>query len=79
MKLVPDSTHASALVWAPSSRWLFFQTQGPGVGFGISAYKTGASSAAPLSLPRYVHATATVTIDGHRIPSLSEFHAFTLW
>ncbi len=82
MKLVPDVTDADDPgdpVWAPGSRWLFFQTQGPGVGFGISAYKLGARTVDPLSLPSYVNATANVTIGGHIIPALTEFHAFTVW
>jgi len=82
MKLVPNVTDADDPgdpVWAPGSRWLVFQTQGPGVGFGISAYKLGAGTVDPLSLPSYVNATANVTIGGHFIPALTEFHAFTVW
>ncbi len=79
MKLVPDVTDAGDVVWAPGSRWLFFQTQGSGVGFGISGYELGAPTVDPLPLPSYVNATANVTIDGHLIPAMTEFHSFTVW
>lgn len=58
---VPGASHAAdPLVWAPRGKWLFFGTTlPPGSGscnyaVGLSAYRLGARTEDPLSVPKYV-------------------------